>query len=119
MTRILFTLCLLFPFLSFAQPAADVEKSVNHLLHFIARSDAIFIRNGSEYTGKQASDHLRKKYEHFKKEIKTPEDFIRLAATKSATSGKPYVIRLKGGREIPSAEWLTGILREFRGSKQL
>jgi hypothetical protein len=57
---------------------------------------------------------MQAKYDHFKNEIKTPEDFIRLAATKSMQSGQPYMIKTKDGKERTCAEWMKTILEEHR-----
>ena len=80
----------------------------------MAKSDGSFIRNGQAYGGAQASEHLRSKYKYLKDQIKTPEDFIRLAATQSAVTGKPYLIKTKDGREIRCDAWLTAMLAEYR-----
>lgn len=92
----------------------ETETAVVYLLNYVAGSDSIFIRNGKEYNGAQASSHLKDKYEHFKNDIQTPEDFIRLAATKSMISGKPYLVRLKGGTVVPCNDWLKGALKAYR-----
>ena len=57
---------------------------------------------------------MQKKYEHFRNEIKTPEDFIRLAATKSLMSGNPYYVKLKNGEKITSETWLLKALEAYR-----
>lgn len=90
------------------------EAVVDCLLDHISRSKSIFIRNEKEYTAEQAAAHIRKKYEHFKERIETPEDFIRLAATKSMMSGNPYLVRLPDGREMRCADWLAGELAACR-----
>jgi Family of unknown function (DUF5329) len=92
----------------------DTEKTISYLLDYVARTDATFIRNGREATGKQAADHLRQKWDYFRKTIKTPEDFIQLAATKSELSGKLYLVRFKDGKESPAGEWLAKVLAEYR-----
>src|SRR4051812_43637464 len=97
--------------------SSDLAKTITYLLDYVEKSNAVMIRNGSEHTGKEAAAHLKTKYEHFKKEIKTPEDFIRLSATKSMVSGKPYLVRLAGGKEITCADWLTTALKDYRESK--
>jgi len=109
----------LLPIYLFAAPVSttnELQKTINYLLDYVGKSDAVMIRNGSEYDGKVAAAHLKTKYEHFKKEIKTPEDFIRLSATKSMISGKPYLVRLKDGKEILCADWLIKILKDYRQS---
>jgi hypothetical protein len=69
---------------------------------------------GKAHTPQEAVAHVRAKYEHFKAQIKTPEDFIRLAATKSLLTGQPYLVRTRDGKEMPLNTWLTDALREHR-----
>ena len=76
------------------QPASctSLESTVGYLMDQAARSPLTFVRNGNPHTGPGAAAHMRKKYDHFRKDIQPPEDFIRLAATKSLLSGKPYTV---------------------------
>src|SRR5205807_6960942 len=75
-------------------PAAEsLEQTIAFLLHRIESADATFIRNGQTHTSQEAAAHVRAKYEQFKGQIKTPEDHIRLAATKSLLTGQPYLVR--------------------------
>jgi hypothetical protein len=94
--------------------AESLEQTIAFLLHRIETADAIFIRNGQTHTAREAVAHVRAKYEHFKGEIKTPEDFIRLAATKSLLTGQPYLVRNRDGKEMPLNVWLSNALREHR-----
>lgn len=59
---------------------------------------------------------MRRKYEHFADRIRSPEEFIELAATRSILSGKPYTVRSEDG-EIPTAEWLLTLLAEYRDTR--
>jgi hypothetical protein len=93
---------------------ADLSQTVEQLLAKVEKSDATFIRNGDSHDGKAASEHMRRKYEHFKKKIKTPEDFIDLCANKSELSGKPYQIKTKDGKVMPSKDWMLERLAEIR-----
>ena len=61
---------------------------------------SIFIRNDVRYSGKKASEHMQKKYAHFRDKIKAPEDFIELCASRSLLSGKPYLVINKKGEKI-------------------
>jgi hypothetical protein len=102
--------------LIFAQ-AASAEKlddTISYLLNYVATSKATFIRNGTSHTPEQAAAHVKAKYEHFKSEIKTPEDFIRLSASKSLVTGQPYLVRTPEGKEIHLDQWLTEALRAHR-----
>ncbi len=66
---------------------------------------AVFIRNGQEYTLDDAMTHMREKWEWKELEIKTADDFIRVAGSRSSTSGKAYVIRMPDGTEVQTEEW--------------
>ncbi|MEQ1853378.1 MAG: DUF5329 family protein, partial [Chthoniobacteraceae bacterium] len=81
------------PFLQ-AEEIAPAEKAKIEALisHLETLKDATFIRNGRDYDAKTAAKFLRGKWEANQKEIKTAADFVSKAATKSSTSGKPYVI---------------------------
>lgn len=87
--------------------------AINHLLKYVENSNCVFIRNDTDYTSKEAAKHLKAKYEYFMHKLKTPEEFIAVAGTKSIISGKPYWVRC-GGHVIPSAEWLTKELFDYR-----
>jgi hypothetical protein len=99
--------------------AEDTGKTITYLLDYVSKSDLTFVRNGQDATGKQAAAHMRQKWDYFRPRIKTPEDFIRLAATKSELSGKLYLVRFKDGRESPAGEWLTKVLADYRKEKSL
>ena len=93
--------------LSEKQKIEALIKSVDEL------KGAKFIRNGSAHDGKAAAQHMRRKWKAGEKQIKTARDFIRLAASASSKSGKPYVIRFKDGREVESGTFLTQKLDEM------
>jgi hypothetical protein len=92
----------------------SLEETVNYLIDHVAKSDATFIRNGVSHTPAEAVAHIKAKYGHFKSEIKTPEDFIRLAASKSLLTGKPYLVRTPDGKETRLDVWLTEALKQYR-----
>jgi hypothetical protein len=99
------------------EPAAganNLSKSIKHLLDFVKTSECIFIRNNKEHTSVEAAVHMQRKYEHFNDKIKTPEDFIRLTATKSLMTGKLYYVRLKDGKKLTSEAWLLQALEVYR-----
>lgn len=97
-----------------AQEAAAGEKAkIEALISQIEGLEgAKFIRNGSEYDSKAAAKFLRGKWQAHAKEIKTAADFIAVAATRSSTTGKPYMIRLKGSAEVPCGDYLTAQLKK-------
>jgi hypothetical protein len=77
--------------------------------------DATFIRNGSAYNSKSAAIFLRRKWQANQSEVKTARDFIDKVASFSGTSGKPYLIRFKDGREVHSRDFLLARLKSAEG----
>ncbi len=74
------------------------------LLEDLAGSKAVFVRNGTEYSGAEAADHLRRKLRAAGEKVRTAEEFIELLATRSSASGEAYRVR-DGGEEFASADW--------------
>jgi hypothetical protein len=116
LARILLISLLVFVFAPRNANAESLEQTINYLLDYVAKSDATFIRNGQTHAPLEAVNHIKAKYEHFKSEIKTPEDFIRLSASKSLVTGQPYLVRTRDGKEMPLSTWLTDALKKHRGS---
>ena len=112
--RIFLAIAIVFALTPEKAKAESLEQTINYLLDYAAKSDATFIRNGQTHTAQEAVDHIKAKYEHFKSEIKTPEDFIRLSASKSLLTGQPYLVRTKDGKEIQLSAWLTDALKAHR-----
>jgi hypothetical protein len=101
----------------FAEAKAMTEtEKIEALIRTVENlKDAVFIRNGTEYDGKAAAEHLRAKWNWQKADIKTARDFIRLAASKSSVSGESYHIRFKDGRTVTSEEFLLAELAKLEG----
>lgn len=74
---------------------------------------ATFIRNGIEYDARSAGAFLRGKWRSKKAAVKTARDFIERIASFSSISGRPYLIRLKGGQEIKSGDFLRAELMKL------
>jgi hypothetical protein len=94
----------------------DVE--IDHLLVYIDTSECTFIRNGKSHDSREAGAHIRRKYGHIKNRVRTTEEFIQYAATKSSMSGKPYQV-ICSMKEMATAEWLTRELERFRNRKDI
>jgi hypothetical protein len=56
---------------------------------------------------------LRGKWEANDADVKTARDFIDKVASASGTSGKPYLIRFKDGRQTKSRDFLLAELRKL------
>ena len=102
--------------LAMAAPTPEVQAEVGYLLQRVEDSGCLFYRNGLWYDGARASAHLQTKYQYLvaRDQVKTTEDFIERAATKSSISGIPYQIRCTGSAAIESNRWLLEALAEYR-----
>ena len=92
----------------------DSTATIAHLKQYVKDSKCVFIRNGDEHTSVEAVEHMDRKYDHYRKKVKTPEDFVRLCATKSLVSGDIYKVRLTDGTERKAGEWLSEELIAYR-----
>ena len=116
LTALVTALFFLSPSFSDARQTEPADETIQYLLEYVARSDLTFLRNSGRYTAQEASEHMQKKFEHFRDEIETPEEFIELCATRSLLSGKPYQVMDKHGETINTSAWLTTELKEYRNS---
>jgi hypothetical protein len=91
-------------------PAVDAAleaRKIEYLIGSVAAlSNAVFVRNGSEYGAAAAADHLRTKLRAAGGHVVTADDFIRLCATRSSLSGEAYQIRYGDGRVVSSEAFL-------------
>jgi hypothetical protein len=98
-------------------PSASTQAEVDQLLTRLAASGCEFERNGSWHHAAEARAHLQRKYRYLldKHLVGTTEDFIKLAATQSSASGKPYQVKC-GNQQVPSAQWMSQQLKQLRAS---
>jgi hypothetical protein len=94
-------------------PDAD-RHEVLHLLDYLRTSDCAMERNGKNYDSEGAYSHVKRKYEYFRDEIRTSEDFIEYSASKSTMSGKYYRVFCKGESAVLTRDWLLEELRNYR-----
>ncbi len=101
------------------QALAEVSHAqraeVAHLLDFIRSSTCTIERNGSPHSGQEAYSHVKKKYDHYRDDIKTTEDFIAYSATKSMLSGRYYTVTCSSMSPIRTKDWLLSELARIRG----
>lgn len=93
------------------------SEEIQHLIDFVAQTPCRYERNGREYSGKEAVEHIKKKYHYFSDEIKTSEDFIELSASKSTMSGKRYLVHCGQQQTQTSQQWLLDELQNFRKTR--
>ena len=99
-----------------ASAPANEKQKIEALIKQVSDlKDARFVRNGSTYNSNNAATFLRRKWQANQSEVKTARDFIDKVASISGTSGKPYLIRFKDGKEIHSRDFLLGKLKTLEG----
>ena len=103
---IAFIVATFFCFGAISENQPTERDKIEAALQRIGNSDLVFVRNGSEHTGKAAAEHLRSKLKQAGESVKTFDDFVDKVATKSSLSGKPYLVKFKDGRSQELAAWL-------------
>ncbi len=90
-----------------ATPSASEQKLIDTLILRVSNMKTMtFMRNGDEHNAANAAKHMQAKFDHFKDEIVTAEDFIDGRASRSEMTGKPYQVKMPNGavrdrRRIP------------------
>jgi hypothetical protein len=107
------TLLALIPGMVNAQGNIELQK-IEFLISSIEHLDGVkFVRNGSEYNGKEAADHLRMKLQKAGAKVRTADDFISLCASSSYFSGNPYMIKFPDGNTKKSEDYFREKLKEY------
>lgn len=105
-----------------ATPAAPaVRAEIEAVLTRLADSGCKFNRNGDWHDAREARTHLLRKLSYLedKASVKSTDQFIELAATKSSASGKTYQVQCPGEGAVPSSQWLRLQLMTVRGTPGL
>jgi hypothetical protein len=98
-----------------ATPSAVEEQMIDTLIQRVSKMNAmVFLRNGNEYTAADAAKHMQAKYDYFKKDLVTAEDFIDRCASRSEVTGQPYKVKLTDGAVRDANEFLNSELRALR-----
>lgn len=103
-----------------AAPAApQVHAEIQTLLGRMQANGCQFNRNSSWYSADEARQHLNRKLAYFEERgaIKTTEDFITVAATRTSLSGKQYLVHCTGLGPTESNVWLQEQLKSIRSAR--
>ena len=73
-------------------------------------------RNGDEHNGNDAIEHIQKKYDYYKDDINTAEQFVEYSATKSTMSGSFYKVKCADAQPIKTQVWLLDELKKYRNN---
>ncbi len=104
--------------------AADIkvetQTEIAHLFNYLQQSNCQFGRNGSWYSTGEAVHHINRKYQYLLKRmaIRSAENFIERAASRSSTSGQPYRVKCGESAAVESAEWFLAKLDVFRNRNE-
>lgn len=104
----------LFASIVFADVNARTDSEIDYLIQFVGNSSCKIERNGKHHDGGDAVAHIQKKYDYFKDDITTAEQFIEYSASKSTMSGKYYLVRCGGSQPLRTRDWLLNALERYR-----
>jgi hypothetical protein len=98
-----------------AAPSASEQKLIDTLIQRVSQMKTVtFMRNGKEHDADDAAKHMQAKFDHFKDEIATAEDFIDRCASRSEMTGKAYQVKMPNGSLKDAKEFLNAELRTLR-----
>lgn len=97
--------------------AMNESEKIEALLISIECSDLIFIRNGIEYSSREARKHLGIKLSKAGMGIRTARQFIDHIATRSTWTGQPYLVKFPDGSVMKTADWLRRRLAEMEKAR--
>jgi hypothetical protein len=97
-----------------ASEPASVDEEIDFLIGSVGTDGCSLIRNGEKYSTRAARQHLRSKRRRNAHLIDSTESFIHKIASRSATSGDPYLISCRGKPEQNAADWFTAQLAARR-----
>lgn len=98
-------------------PPAQV-KEIDHLVSYIKNSGCVVNRNGTDYPADEGLVHILRKYDYFRDDISSTEEFIELSATKSTMSGSYYTVICEGEKTVKTRDWLLTELARFRKTQK-
>jgi hypothetical protein len=100
------------------QAGSVADAEIDALIARVRQAQGVvFIRNGSEHTSAEAAAHLQRKREAAGGQFASAEQFIDAIGTRSSMTGRVYRVRTPEGKEIDSAAWLRGLLRDVRAAR--
>lgn len=99
------------------QMSDRTDAEIRYLLNQIATTDCVFNRNGSRHQGDEAVAHIQRKYDYFKDDIASAEDFIDKSASRSTISRRAYTIECAGLESVESEQWLLQKLSDYRSEQ--
>lgn len=108
------------PALAAAQLSPTARQEIDGLLKAVGSSGCEFMRGGTAHPAAKAQEHLQAKFEYLdtRGQLKSAEDFIVKAGTRSSMTGEAYGIRCPGGVQQASDAWLQARLVALRAPRR-
>jgi hypothetical protein len=102
------------------QAPQAMHAEIGELFKRMQAAKCQFNRNSSWYSAAEAREHLTKKLVYFEDRgaIRSTEDFISVAATKTSLSGKQYLVQCTGMAPLESNLWLQEQLKDVRSGSR-
>jgi hypothetical protein len=94
-----------------------VIDEIQSLLRRLESSNCRFNRNGVWYSAADARRHLERKLQSAGS-LRNAEQFVERIASKSSTTGEPYLVSCDAVAPVRSRDWLLSELRELRAEAQ-
>jgi ABC-type sugar transport system substrate-binding protein len=92
------------------------QARIDRLIEYIhTHKDVTFVRNGKDYSCEDAAKFMRGKMKAMGEHVSTAQQFIEQIASKSSTSGQPYMVRFADGKTLPVAKFLGDELSRMDG----
>ncbi len=106
------------PVLSAAPLPASQRSEIDALMAMLQSSACEFNRNDTWHNAAEAKTHLLRKLDYLegKDAVRSTEQFIELAASKSSLSGQTYQVRCGSAAAVDSKVWLTMQLKRIRST---
>lgn len=98
---------------------SSLDSEISYLLEKIETTECTFNRNGSRHQGAEAVAHIQRKYDYYRDDIDSAEDFIRLSASKSTMTRRAYTIECQGLEPMKSEQWLLQHLQDYRSTSSV
>ena len=107
------------PAVGAAQLSATARQEIDWLLRTVGSSGCEFLRGGTAHSAAKAQEHLRQKFDYLdaRGQLKSAEDFILKAGTRSSMTGEAYGIRCPNAAQQASDAWLHTHLKALRQIK--
>jgi hypothetical protein len=96
-----------------APPPAERARIERLIAHVERQREATFVRNGTAHAPAEAARFLRAKLDKMGEHVASASQFVEQIASRSSTTGQPYLIRFADGRTQPLAEFLGDELRRM------